>query len=100
VKIAPVADIKARLSSYLDECQDAPVIVTRNGRPAALLIPAPEDDEDLERLILAHTPRFRRMIEEAAARVEHGDGMSHEDFWKEVENAGRPASVRKGKGAR
>jgi prevent-host-death family protein len=100
VKIAPVADIKARLSSYLDECQDAPVIVTRNGRPAALLIPAPEDDEELERLILAHTPRFRRLIDEAAARVERGEGMSHEDFWKAAEKAGRPASVRKGKGTR
>lgn len=87
MKIAPVADIKARLSSYLDECQDAPVIVTRNGRPAALLIPAPEDDEDLERLLLAYTPRFRRLIDEAAARVARGEGMLHEDFWEAAEKA-------------
>ena len=97
MKIAPVADIKAHLSSYLDECQDAPVIVTRNGRPAALLIPAPEDDDDLERLLLAHTPRFRRMIDDAAARIEKGEGMSHEDFWATAEKAEGAKSPRKRK---
>jgi prevent-host-death family protein len=100
VKIAPVADIKAHLSSYLDDCQDAPVIVTRNGRPAALLIAAPEDDEELERLILAHTPRFQRLIDDAAARIEKGEGMSHKDFWEAAEKGGGMKATRKGKATR
>ena len=49
MKIAPVADVKARFSAYLKRCKDGPVIITRNGRPAAVLIAAP-DEEELERL--------------------------------------------------
>ena len=32
MKIASVADIKARLSAYLKESEQGPVVVTRNGR--------------------------------------------------------------------
>jgi hypothetical protein len=34
MKIASVADVKARLSAYLEETQEGPVIVTRNGQAA------------------------------------------------------------------
>jgi len=33
MKIAPVADVKARLSAYLEECEtEGRVIITRNGK--------------------------------------------------------------------
>lgn len=68
MKIAPVAEVKARFSAYLERCQDGPVIVTKNGRPVAVLISILEDDE-LERLVLAHTPRFRRLLDAAEQRI-------------------------------
>ena len=37
MKIAPVADVKARLSSYLEQVENGPVIITKNGRPVAAL---------------------------------------------------------------
>ncbi len=37
MKIAPVAEVKARFSAYLRRCQDGPVIITKNGRPVAVL---------------------------------------------------------------
>jgi len=81
MRIAPVADVKARFSSYLRRCVDGPVIITRNGRPAAVLIAAP-DEEELERLVLAHTPRFRRLLEAAQDRVRESGGIGHDRFWE------------------
>ncbi len=84
MKIAPVAEVKARLSQYLDEAQEGPVVVTRNGRPVAVLA-AVTDPDDLERLVLAHTPRFRRLLDEAERRIQEGGGVPHDDFWAAVE---------------
>ncbi len=63
MKIAPVADVKARLSTYLEACNaEGPVGITRNGRAVAVLL-APRDDEDLERLVLARSPRFQELLQ-------------------------------------
>ena len=82
MNIAPVADVKAHLSAYLKLCVEGPVIVTRNGRPAAVLVPV-KDPEDLERLILAYTPRFAALLESAQARIKKGRGIKHDAFWKQ-----------------
>ena len=59
MRIAPLADVKARLSAYLDECgTQGPLVITRNGKAVAVLL-VPNDDDDLERLILGRSPRFQ-----------------------------------------
>ncbi len=83
MKIAPVADVKARLSHYLEVCADGPVIVTKNGRPTAVLV-AVSDEEDLERVVLAHTPRFMAILDAAERRIKKGKGIKHDDFWRTV----------------
>lgn len=83
MKIAPVADVKARLSAYLDETQQGPVIVTRNGKAVAVLLAIPDDDE-LERLVLAHSPKFRALLDQSRRRFEETGGIPHEQFWREV----------------
>ena len=84
MRIAPVAEVKARFSAYLRQCIDGPIIITRNGRPAAVLIAAP-DEEELERLVLAHTPRFQRLLKAARERIQETGGIEHDDFWESVE---------------
>jgi prevent-host-death family protein len=84
MKIAPVAEVKARFSAYVKRCADGPIIITRNGRPAAVLIAAP-DEEELERLVLAHTPRFQRLLEAARERIRDTGGVEHDDFWELLE---------------
>lgn len=79
-------EVAAHLKAYLDDCQDGPVIITRNGRPVAVLV-APLDDEDLERLVLAYMPRFRRLLDEANERVQASGGLTDADFWQAVETA-------------
>ena len=83
MKIAPVADVKARFSKYLKDCVEGPVVVTKNGRPAAVLV-AVSDEEELERLVLAHTPRFVALLDAAHDRIKKSGGVKHEDFWKVV----------------
>jgi prevent-host-death family protein len=39
MKIASVADLKAHFSAYLKETEGGPVVVTRNGKAVAVLLP-------------------------------------------------------------
>jgi prevent-host-death family protein len=83
MKIAPVADVKARFSSYLEQSERGPVIVTKNGRPVAALVSVTDEDE-LERLVLAYTPRFRRLPDAAEKRINKEGGIRDQDFWDSV----------------
>jgi prevent-host-death family protein len=84
MKIASVAEVKAQFSAYLKESEQGPVIVTRNGRPVAALL-AVHDDEELERLVLAHSTRLRALLETARQQIREGGGISHDDLWRELE---------------
>jgi prevent-host-death family protein len=95
LKIASVAEIKAQFSAYLKESEQGPVIVTRNGRPVAALL-AVRDDEELEQLLLGHSPRLRAILETSRQQIRGGEGISHEDLWRELEEE-KPGKSR-GKG--
>jgi len=84
MKIASLADVKAKLSAYVDKAEnEGPVVITRNGRPAAVLL-APKTDEELERLILAYSPRFQALLDKSRKSIRLGEGVSHQEFWKTV----------------
>lgn len=84
MKIASVAEVKAQFSAYLKESEQGLVIVTRNGKPVAALL-AVQDDEELERLVLAHSARLRTILERSRRQIHEGQGIGHEDFWREME---------------
>jgi prevent-host-death family protein len=92
MKIASVADVKARLSAYLKESREGPVIVTRNGKAVAVLL-AVTDEDELERLVLAHSPKFQALLDKSRRQIEETGGIPHDVFWREVE-----ADSRKGAG--
>ncbi len=85
MKIASVADVKAHFSAYLRSAVRGPVVVTRGGRPAGVLL-AIEDEEELERLVLAYSPRLRALLDAARQRLRAWAGIPPEDFWAEVES--------------
>jgi prevent-host-death family protein len=88
MKIASVAEVKAHLSSYLKASATGPVVVTRNGSAVAVLLGVSDDDE-LERLLLAHSPRLRAILDAADRRIDEGSGIGHDEFWQQVESASR-----------
>ncbi len=84
MKIAPVADVKARLSAYIQQCEAGnPVVITRNGKAMAVMIAA-RDEDDLERLVLAHSTRFQALLERSRRSIRAGKGLSPDAFWKTV----------------
>lgn len=98
MKIASVADVKARLSDYLRQSREGPVIVTRNGKAVAVLV-AVTDEDELERLVLAHSPRFQAILEKSRRQIDETGGIPHNVFWREVKAENRK-SVSKSRRAR
>ncbi len=83
MRIASVAEVKAKLSGYLRMSEEGPVIITRNGKPVAVLLSV-TDEEEIERLILAYSPKFQEILELAKQQVQEGKGIQHDEFWDEV----------------
>lgn len=81
--VASVASVKARLSSYVKASATRPVVVTRNGKAVAVLLGVRDDDE-LERLLLAHSSKLRSILASADQRIDEGAGIPHKEFWRAV----------------
>ncbi|MBI4454944.1 MAG: type II toxin-antitoxin system Phd/YefM family antitoxin [Acidobacteria bacterium] len=84
MRIASLADVKTRLSAYLDQCEkEGPIVITRNGKAVAVLL-APVSDDDLEMLLFARSPRFQSMLRKSRLSIRKGEGLSASAFWKAV----------------
>jgi prevent-host-death family protein len=92
MRIAPLADVKANLSKFVEQCQDSPVVITKNGRPAAMLI-CITDEDDLERMLISYSPKLRRMLDQAAASARAGHKLGHDEFWAEVDRSNAEKSA-------
>ena len=62
MKVVAVREAKASLSEYIEEAQRDRVLITRHGKPAALVIGV--EGETLEDLLTMGNPRFWEMIED------------------------------------
>ena len=96
MKIASVADVKARLSAFLKESERGPVVVTRNGKAVAVLL-AVADDDELERLILAHSPKFQAILDKSRRQIAESGGIPHDKFWRDVGAESRAGTPRPAK---
>lgn len=63
MRVAPLFDVKNRLSQYVKGASRRPVIITRNGRPCAAIVGL--DGDDLEAFLLAHHPAFLTTLDRA-----------------------------------
>lgn len=78
----PLSSVKAHLSELVDrvEGEHDRVVVTRNGKPAAVLI-SHEDLEDLEEtLAVLSDPKLMARIEEGKAAAATGDVVSLDEL--------------------
>src|SRR3954447_19865907 len=82
VKIASVAEVKSQFSSFLKASEVGPVVVTRNGRPVAVIVGV-QDEDEIERLLMAYSPQLRAILDQSRRQIAAGGGLSHEEFWSE-----------------
>ncbi len=99
MRIAPVAEVKAKLSAFLKASRSGPVVVTRNGKAVAVLLSVASDDE-VEDIVLANSPKFQAIIARSREQIARGEGVPHEQFWAEIERSGRPSRPRTKAGRR
>jgi len=77
-----LAAVKAKLSTLVDQVEDTRdrVLITRNGRPAAVLI-SPDDLESLEEtLAILSDPAAMRRIRKARAEIDRGEVLDEQEL--------------------
>jgi prevent-host-death family protein len=81
MKARSLADVKARLSEYVSNCRNEPVLITKKGKPAALLLPV-EEDTDLEDLVLVNSPKFRAILQRSEEQIARGEAVPAAEAWQ------------------
>ena|ERR1700761_8852425 len=78
----PLADAKARLSAVLDEVRDTHdrVVITRNGRPEAVIISVADLETIEETLDLLSTPGALDEIRAAEAEIARGEAIDADEL--------------------
>ncbi len=71
MKEVPLSEVKDELSRYLRHAEQAPIVITRHGRPAGVLIGF-ENEEDWFDFRLEHDPQFLARVEKARSSVRKG----------------------------
>jgi prevent-host-death family protein len=78
VKEVPLSEVKDDLSKYLRQAEQRPVVITRHGKPAGVLIGF-ESEDDWFDFRLENDPRFLARIEKARASLRAGRGVLLEE---------------------
>ena len=84
MKTASVAEVKAQFSSYMNAGESGPGVVMRNGKAVAAIVGVHDEDE-IERLLMAYSPRLQAILAESRNQIRVGDVLNEEEFWAEVE---------------
>lgn len=83
MKRVPLSEVKDDLSRYVQMAAHEHIVVTRHGRPAAVLIGF-EDEDDWFDYQLEHDPRFMARMDAARQSLEAGRGIPIEQVRAEL----------------
>jgi prevent-host-death family protein len=97
VKTVSAAKIAAQFDEYLDASREQPVLVTRDGKPVAVLV-AVENQAEAKKLVRARARPLRSILQTAHKQLQQGKGIPHEQFWEEVEQSRRAKRKASGRG--
>jgi prevent-host-death family protein len=90
MKVVALGQVKNGLSAYVDQAQQQRLLVTRHGKPAALIIGV--EGEDFEDLMTRSDPEFWQMIE---ARRKASKTISANEMRKRLGVTKKPSPKRK-----
>jgi len=94
MEIASVQDVWAKFGDYVKASERGPVVITRNGKAVAALIPL-QPNQDVEQLLLGCSPQLQKILATARRRIRAGKGIAHDEFWQDVLASGRATPKRK-----
>jgi len=85
-KFIPVRELRANLSSLLDHVSNRRdhIVVTRNGAPAAALVPIDEYEALEETAEILSDPHALRALEEGLVEIERGQTVSLAELRSEL----------------
>lgn len=78
VKEVPLSEVKDDLSRFLREAEGDPVVITRHGKPAGVLIGFASEDDWFDYRV-ENDPRFLARISRARESLRAGKGVRLED---------------------
>jgi prevent-host-death family protein len=78
MKRVPLSEVKDDLSHFVQLAAREEIVVTRHGRPAAVLIGFADEDDWFD-YQLEHDPRFIARMDAARRSLDAGRGVSIED---------------------
>ena len=82
----PMAEVKAHLSAVLDDVRDTHerVVITRNGRPEAVIMAVADLEALEETLDLLATPGALEQIRQAEADIAAGESVDADEVRREL----------------
>jgi prevent-host-death family protein len=78
MRIIGLTEAKDKPSSIIEEAKNNPTIITKNGKTAAVLI-VPDDDADLERLLLSRSQMLQDVLRERREEIKRGETITLEE---------------------
>ena len=80
MKMIPLSEAKNKLSSIVHDAESSPVVLTRNGKAVAVVI-APENADDLERLVMSRSKRLQRLLSESREQIARGEVLTADEVF-------------------
>ena len=78
MKRVSLSELKDDLSRFLREAESEEIVITRNGKPAGVLMGFASEDDWLD-YQLENDPRFLNRIEQVRDSLREGRGVRNED---------------------
>jgi prevent-host-death family protein len=98
MKSVSAARVAAQFDEYLAASREQPVLVTRNGKPVAVLL-AVRNKAQAKQAAEGRCRSLQSIFQEAHLQLQKGGGIPHDQFWAQVEESRRarpsPRSRRK-----
>lgn len=83
MKTLPLSEVKAKLSELVDqvESRDERIVITRKGRPAAILVSQDDLESWQETLEIMSDPAFMREIQRGVRQIRRRQTLSYEEVF-------------------
>jgi len=82
MRFIPMRELKINPSAVLNRLGREDMVVTRNGKPAAVLLGL--DEDTLEDYMISRNPLFTKELEAAYSEYETKGGISHAEMRKRL----------------